>query len=214
MNCYAGRIGPQSIRAATRRATVTWLRQAVRTAVINKLAGGMGLIVGRKAFQRLPHRGGRGADPLHSGRLPEQEVTIALGAESVAAPLSAGGRRRKVAPGSAPGWWPGSEEEGRDEREHEQLRGQRSKAVRLFEEHPTEGGLPRADRARPSADKAATKVPTPGDGRRSAASLGWSASRDSTPKPWIQHRRSIWPCWRRTWAGRWPPPASPDGDGT
>ena len=34
------------------------LAQAVRTAVINKRAGGMGLISGRKAFQR-PTAGGR-----------------------------------------------------------------------------------------------------------------------------------------------------------
>jgi hypothetical protein len=43
----------------------------VRTAVINKRAGGMGLISGRKAFQR-PMKGGRraAADP---GRLPHGE---------------------------------------------------------------------------------------------------------------------------------------------
>jgi DhnA family fructose-bisphosphate aldolase class Ia len=34
------------------------LAQAVRTAVINKRAGGMGLIVGRKAFQRPMAEGG------------------------------------------------------------------------------------------------------------------------------------------------------------
>ena len=39
------------LAAASRRAPATW-PQAVRTAVINKRAGGMGLISGRKAFQR------------------------------------------------------------------------------------------------------------------------------------------------------------------
>jgi class I fructose-bisphosphate aldolase len=40
-----------STPAVSPRATTTSLR-AVRTAVINKRAGGQGLIVGRKAFQR------------------------------------------------------------------------------------------------------------------------------------------------------------------
>ena len=45
------------------------LAQAVRTAVINKRAGGTGLISGRKAFQR-PHEGRRRAPPRDPGRLP------------------------------------------------------------------------------------------------------------------------------------------------
>jgi hypothetical protein len=45
--------------------------QAVTTAVINKRAGGMGLISGRKAFQR-PMKRGRGVAQRHSGCLSEQ----------------------------------------------------------------------------------------------------------------------------------------------
>ena len=45
------------------------LAEAVRTAVINKRAGGTGLISGRKAFQRPMERGRRAAQ-RHPGRLP------------------------------------------------------------------------------------------------------------------------------------------------
>lgn len=49
-NCYMGRIGMINSGGASSGAGD--LAQAVRTAVINKRAGGMGLISGRKAFQR------------------------------------------------------------------------------------------------------------------------------------------------------------------
>lgn len=50
LNCYAGRAGLiNSGGAALGKADMA---EAVRTAVINKRAGGMGLIMGRKAFQR------------------------------------------------------------------------------------------------------------------------------------------------------------------
>jgi class I fructose-bisphosphate aldolase len=49
-NCYAGRVG--LINSGGEAKGSSDLAQAVRTAVINKRAGGMGLIVGRKAFQR------------------------------------------------------------------------------------------------------------------------------------------------------------------
>ena len=49
-NCYMGRIG--LINSGGASAGDTDLAQAVKTAVINKRAGGMGLISGRKAFQR------------------------------------------------------------------------------------------------------------------------------------------------------------------
>ncbi len=49
-NCYMGRIA--LINSGGASAGDTDLAQAVRTAVINKRAGGMGLISGRKAFQR------------------------------------------------------------------------------------------------------------------------------------------------------------------
>jgi class I fructose-bisphosphate aldolase len=54
-NCYLGRVG--LINSGGASAGEGDLAEAVRTAVINKRAGGMGLISGRKAFQR-PMRGG------------------------------------------------------------------------------------------------------------------------------------------------------------
>ena len=50
INCYAGRIG--LINSGGESKGSDDLAQAVRTAVINKRAGGTGLIVGRKAFQK------------------------------------------------------------------------------------------------------------------------------------------------------------------
>jgi fructose-bisphosphate aldolase, class I len=50
VNCYAGRIGLINSGGASGGASD--LAEAVRTAVINKRAGGTGLIVGRKSFQR------------------------------------------------------------------------------------------------------------------------------------------------------------------
>jgi class I fructose-bisphosphate aldolase len=50
VNCYSGRIS--LINSGGESKGANDLAQAVRTAVINKRAGGTGLIVGRKAFQR------------------------------------------------------------------------------------------------------------------------------------------------------------------
>jgi class I fructose-bisphosphate aldolase len=50
VNCYMGRIG--LINSGGESKGADDLKNAVRTAVINKRAGGMGLISGRKAFQR------------------------------------------------------------------------------------------------------------------------------------------------------------------
>lgn len=50
VNCYAGRIG--LINSGGDAKGANDLADAVRTAVINKRAGGQGLILGRKAFQR------------------------------------------------------------------------------------------------------------------------------------------------------------------
>ncbi|HEV2362286.1 MAG TPA: fructose-bisphosphate aldolase, partial [Acidimicrobiales bacterium] len=50
VNCYMGRIG--LINSGGESKGASDLAEAVRTAVINKRAGGTGLIVGRKAFQR------------------------------------------------------------------------------------------------------------------------------------------------------------------
>ena len=49
-NCYMGRVGLINSGGASSGAAD--LAEAVRTAIINKRAGGMGLISGRKAFQR------------------------------------------------------------------------------------------------------------------------------------------------------------------
>ena len=51
-NCYMGRAGLINSGGASTGSAQDDLRQAVRTAVINKRAGGMGLIAGRKAFQK------------------------------------------------------------------------------------------------------------------------------------------------------------------
>jgi len=50
VNCYMGRAG--LINSGGASSGESDLKEAVRTAVINKRAGGMGLISGRKAFQR------------------------------------------------------------------------------------------------------------------------------------------------------------------
>jgi class I fructose-bisphosphate aldolase len=50
LNCYAGRAG--LINSGGASSGETDLQEAVKTAVVNKRAGGMGLISGRKAFQR------------------------------------------------------------------------------------------------------------------------------------------------------------------
>jgi class I fructose-bisphosphate aldolase len=49
VNCYMGRVGMINSGGASGKND---LSQAVRTAVINKRAGGMGLITGRKSFQK------------------------------------------------------------------------------------------------------------------------------------------------------------------
>ena len=50
LNCYSGRVG--LINSGGESLGESDLKEAVMTAVINKRAGGMGLILGRKAFQR------------------------------------------------------------------------------------------------------------------------------------------------------------------
>ena len=54
-NCYMGRVG--LINSGGASTGESDLRDSVRTAVINKRAGGMGLILGRKAFQRPTQEG-------------------------------------------------------------------------------------------------------------------------------------------------------------
>lgn len=56
-NCYMGKIG--LINSGGESAGESDFEEAVKTAVINKRAGGMGLILGRKAFQRPFEQGVR-----------------------------------------------------------------------------------------------------------------------------------------------------------
>ena len=74
VNCYAGRIG--LINSGGESKGDSDLAQAVRTAVINKRAGGMGLIVGRKAFQRPMAEGAALIHTIQDVYL-DKEVTIA-----------------------------------------------------------------------------------------------------------------------------------------
>jgi class I fructose-bisphosphate aldolase len=73
VNCYMGRIGLINSGGASGKDD---LAQAVRTAVINKRAGGMGLISGRKAFQKSMHLGIELLNAIQDVYL-DKEVTIA-----------------------------------------------------------------------------------------------------------------------------------------
>ncbi len=72
-NCYMGRIGLINSGGASGEND---LRDSVMTAVINKRAGGMGLILGRKAFQK-PFA--EGVDLLHAVQdvYLDREITVA-----------------------------------------------------------------------------------------------------------------------------------------
>ena len=74
MNCYMGRAGLINSGGASSGAGD--LPDAVRTAVINKRAGGMGLISGRKAFQRPMKEGIRLLNAIQDVYL-DKETTIA-----------------------------------------------------------------------------------------------------------------------------------------
>jgi class I fructose-bisphosphate aldolase len=73
-NCYMGRAG--LINSGGASSGESDLKEAVRTAVINKRAGGMGLISGRKAFQR-PMKEGVGLLNAIQDVYLSREVTIA-----------------------------------------------------------------------------------------------------------------------------------------
>ncbi|HSF84141.1 MAG TPA: class I fructose-bisphosphate aldolase [Acidimicrobiia bacterium] len=73
-NCYMGRIGLINSGGASSGAGD--LEQAVRTAVINKRAGGTGLISGRKAFQRPMAEGIQLLNAIQDVYL-DDEVTVA-----------------------------------------------------------------------------------------------------------------------------------------
>ena len=74
VNCYMGRAG--LINSGGASSGESDLKEAVRTAVINKRAGGMGLITGRKAFQR-PMKEGVGLLTAVQDVYLSKEVTIA-----------------------------------------------------------------------------------------------------------------------------------------
>lgn len=73
-NCYMGRAGLINSGGA---AGGNDLQQAVRTAVINKRAGGMGLISGRKAFQRPMREGVELLHAIQDVYLDNESVTVA-----------------------------------------------------------------------------------------------------------------------------------------
>jgi class I fructose-bisphosphate aldolase len=73
-NCYLGRAGLINSGGASKGKGD--LEQAVATAVINKRAGGMGLISGRKAFQR-PMKEGIGLLNAIQDVYLSKEVTVA-----------------------------------------------------------------------------------------------------------------------------------------
>ena len=72
-NCYMGRVGMINSGGASGEDD---LHQAVRTAVINKRAGGMGLISGRKAFQKPVNEGIKLLNAIQDVYLSDR-VTIA-----------------------------------------------------------------------------------------------------------------------------------------
>jgi len=72
-NCYMGRVGMINSGGASGQDD---LHQAVRTAVINKRAGGMGLISGRKAFQKPMQDGVTLLNAIQDVYL-NKEVTVA-----------------------------------------------------------------------------------------------------------------------------------------
>jgi class I fructose-bisphosphate aldolase len=74
VNCYAGRIG--LINSGGEATGTNDLAGAVRTAVINKRAGGTGLILGRKAFQRPISEGAALVNAVQDVYL-DQSITIA-----------------------------------------------------------------------------------------------------------------------------------------
>lgn len=74
LNCYSGRVG--LINSGGESAGANDLKEAVMTAVINKRAGGMGLILGRKAFQRPFSEGVEMLNTVQDVYL-NREITIA-----------------------------------------------------------------------------------------------------------------------------------------
>ena len=73
VNCYMGRMGLINSGGGSGEND---LKQAIRTAVINKRAGGMGLISGRKAFQKPMKEGIALLNAIQNVYL-EKKITIA-----------------------------------------------------------------------------------------------------------------------------------------
>jgi len=74
LNCYSGRVGMINSGGESKGASDT--ADAVFTAVVNKRAGGMGMIMGRKAFQR-PFKEGVGIIQLVQDVYLDKDITIA-----------------------------------------------------------------------------------------------------------------------------------------
>ena len=74
LNCYSGRVG--LINSGGESQGANDLKEAITTAVINKRAGGMGLILGRKAFQRPFAEGVEMLNSIQDVYL-DQSITIA-----------------------------------------------------------------------------------------------------------------------------------------
>lgn len=75
-NCYMGRQGLINSGGASSGDNANDLSEALRTAVINKRAGGQGLISGRKAFQKPMNEGVQLLNAIQDVYL-EKEITIA-----------------------------------------------------------------------------------------------------------------------------------------
>ena len=74
LNCFVGRCG--LINSGGESKGASDMAEAVRTAVINKRGGGMGLISGRKAFQRPMEEGAQLLNAIQDVYLSE-EITVA-----------------------------------------------------------------------------------------------------------------------------------------
>ncbi|MOA15479.1 Fructose-bisphosphate aldolase class 1 [compost metagenome] len=74
LNCYSGRIGLINSGGESKGASDK--AEAITTAIINKRAGGQGLIMGRKAFQRPMKEGISLLNAVQDVYLSE-EITIA-----------------------------------------------------------------------------------------------------------------------------------------
>lgn len=75
-NCYMGRAGLINSGGASTGKSESDIQEAVKTAVINKRAGGMGLISGRKAFQKPMKEGVELLNLIQDVYL-DSEITIA-----------------------------------------------------------------------------------------------------------------------------------------